>query len=48
MNSNGDPIPFSALNHWAYCPRRCGLIHMEGELRTVVLNLSIWMTYQKF
>ena len=28
---NLDPIPLSALNHWAYCPRRCGLIHMEGE-----------------
>ncbi len=26
-----DAIPLSALNHWAYCPRRCGLIHMEGE-----------------
>ena len=26
-----DPIPLSALNHWAYCPRRCGLIHMERE-----------------
>lgn len=26
-----DPIPISALNHWAYCPRRCGLIHMEGQ-----------------
>jgi len=26
-----DPVPLSALNHWAYCPRRCGLIHMEGE-----------------
>lgn len=26
-----DPIPLSALNHWAYCPRRCCLIHMEGE-----------------
>lgn len=24
-----DPIPLSALNHWAYCPRRCCLIHME-------------------
>ena len=31
MNSNADAIPLSALNHWAYCPRRCGLIHMEGE-----------------
>jgi CRISPR-associated protein Cas4 len=31
MNSNTDPIPLSALNHWAYCRRRCGLIHLEGE-----------------
>lgn len=22
-------IPLSALNHWAYCPRRCALIHVE-------------------
>lgn len=31
MNNLPEPIPLSALNHWAYCPRRCGLIHMEGE-----------------
>ena len=24
-------IPLSALNHYAYCPRRCYLIHAEGE-----------------
>ena len=24
-----DPIPRSALQHWAYCPRQCGLIHLE-------------------
>lgn len=29
--SDTDPIPISALNHFAYCPRRCGLIHIEGE-----------------
>lgn len=23
-------IPLSALNHFLYCPRRCGLIHVEG------------------
>ncbi len=22
-------VPISALNHWAYCPRRCALIHVE-------------------
>ncbi|HRH81276.1 MAG TPA: CRISPR-associated protein Cas4 [Thiobacillaceae bacterium] len=30
MNETGqDPIPLSALQHWAYCPRQCGLIHLE-------------------
>ena len=24
-----DPIPLSALQHWAYCPRQCGLIYLE-------------------
>jgi CRISPR-associated exonuclease Cas4 len=24
-------VPLSALNHWTYCSRRCGLIHLEGE-----------------
>lgn len=24
-----DPIPISALQHWAYCPRQCALIHVE-------------------
>jgi len=23
------PIPLSALQHWTYCPRQCGLIHLE-------------------
>ena len=28
--SDTDPIPIAALQHWAYCPRQCGLIHLEG------------------
>jgi CRISPR-associated exonuclease Cas4 len=24
-----DLLPLSALQHWAYCPRQCGLIHLE-------------------
>ena len=24
-----DPIAISALQHWAYCPRQCALIHVE-------------------
>ena len=29
MNDDSDPLPLSALQHWAYCPRQCGLIHLE-------------------
>lgn len=28
--SGEDYLPLSALNHYLYCPRRCGLIHVEG------------------
>ena len=24
-----EPIPLSALQHWCYCQRQCGLIHLE-------------------
>lgn len=24
-----EPVALSALQHWAYCPRQCGLIHLE-------------------
>ena len=26
---NQEPIMISALNHFLYCPRRCGLVHLE-------------------
>jgi len=29
MREGVDPIPISALNHYAYCPRRCALVHVE-------------------
>jgi len=29
MTGEDDAIPISALQHWAYCPRQCGLIHLE-------------------
>ena len=30
-NELPDKIPLSALNQYAYCPRRCYLIHAEVE-----------------
>lgn len=29
MRVDLDPVPLSALQHWRYCPRQCGLIHLE-------------------
>lgn len=29
MSETSDPVPLAALQHWAYCPRQCGLIHLE-------------------
>ncbi|HRI45337.1 MAG TPA: CRISPR-associated protein Cas4 [Fimbriimonadaceae bacterium] len=25
-----EPVPISAIEHWSYCPRQCGLIHLES------------------
>lgn len=30
MYSEDRLIPISALQHWVFCPRQCGLIHLEG------------------
>ena len=29
MRGPSTPSPLSALQHWAYCPRQCALIHLE-------------------
>ena len=29
MDEADDLIPLSAMQHWAYCPRQCALIHLE-------------------
>lgn len=36
---DADLIPLSALNQYAYCPRRCYLIHSEGEFADNVHTL---------
>lgn len=33
MTETFDALPLSALNQYAYCPRRCFLIHAEGEFQ---------------
>lgn len=29
MENPPEPVPLSALQHWCYCPRQCGLIHLD-------------------
>ena len=36
---DADPIPLSALQHWAYCPRQCALIHLEQAFEDNVFTL---------
>ncbi len=36
---DGDPVPISALQHWCYCPRQCGLIHLEQAFEENVHTL---------
>ncbi len=33
MDEPIDPVNVSALNQYAYCPRRCGLIYLDGEFK---------------
>lgn len=39
MTPTPEPIPLSALQHWRYCPRQCGLIHLEQAFDDNVFTL---------
>lgn len=34
-----EPLPISAVQHWSYCPRQCGLIHLEQAFEENVHTL---------
>lgn len=36
MEEARDPINVSALNQYAYCPRRCALIYLDGEFQNKI------------
>lgn len=40
-------LPISALNQYAYCPRRCYLIHVEGEFRDNVHTVSGTLEHER-
>ncbi|MDF9391322.1 MULTISPECIES: CRISPR-associated protein Cas4 [Methylococcus] len=40
-------IPLSSLNQYAYCPRRCYLIHAEGEFKDNVHTVSGTLEHER-
>ncbi|HEU4458750.1 MAG TPA: CRISPR-associated protein Cas4 [Methylibium sp.] len=40
-------VPLSALQHWAYCPRQCGLIHLEQAFDDNLHTLRGQATHRK-
>ena len=38
MSETLDPVPISALQHWCYCQRQCGLIHLEQVFQENILT----------
>jgi CRISPR-associated exonuclease Cas4 len=42
-----DLIPLSALQHWVYCPRQCGLIHLDQAFDENLHTLRGQATHKK-
>lgn len=48
MNSDPlEPVPLSALQHWAYCPRQCALIHVEQVFEENLFTLRGQALHQR-
>ncbi len=45
--TQADPISLSALQHWAYCARQCGLIHVEQAFEENVHTLRGQAVHQR-
>ena len=41
MESNGEIVPVSALEHYSYCQRQCALIHVERIFDENVFSFDI-------
>lgn len=47
IDDDGELILLSALAHYAYCPRRCGLIHVERIFQENVFTLRGRATHER-
>lgn len=47
MMDDADTVSISALQHWSYCPRQCGLIHVEQAFAENVHTLRGQATHAR-
>jgi CRISPR-associated exonuclease Cas4 len=47
MHPESDVVLISALEHWSYCPRQCGLIHVEQVYDENVVTLRVSRAHQR-
>ena len=48
MYNQEDFLMLSELQHYAYCPRQWGLIHIEGQWAEKGINLAFYSPFGKF
>ena len=42
-----EPVAISALEHWSYCPRQCGLIHLEQTFDENYYTIKGHLTHER-
>ena len=47
IETEGEPIMISALEHYAYCPRQCALIHIEQTFDENIYTLKGHMVHER-
>jgi CRISPR-associated exonuclease Cas4 len=47
LNDESEPIMISALEHYAYCPRQCALIHIEQTFDENIYTLKGHMVHER-
>lgn len=43
-----EPVAISALQHWCYCQRQCGLIHLEQVLQESIFTQRGQALHKRF
>lgn len=47
MSEDGWEVPISAVEHFSYCPRQCGLIHLDRVFEENVFTVLGRLNHEK-